>query len=315
MDANRALPSQEPRLDASANPLQLRGCMLIAAATLFWALSGIVAKFLFATRTFDPLVLVELRMLGSFVVLAVLLAIRAPSALRINPRHLGFFLVYGSAGMAMVQLSYFTAIREGSVSTAIFLQYLAPVLTAVYTVACLKIRPPAGLAGNLALAVAGSALLLAGGKDGLSTTPLGVAAGLSSAGFMSFYAVYGARGVGLCHPFTVLLYALAVGTLTLCPFFAPWRALSLGWTAADWLSVLYMAVFGTLIPFSLFLSGLRYVTPVQATLTAMLEPVLATFGSWLLLRESLGLVQVAGGGLIVAAVVRLQLARARGKAG
>ncbi len=289
--------------------------MLIAAATLFWAPPRDRGQFLFATRTFDPLVLVELRMLRSFVVLlSCSRSARSPlyGSTRATP---SFFLVYGSAGMAMVQLSYFTAIREGSVSTAIFLQYLAPVLTAVYTVACLKIRPPAGLAGNLALAVAGSALLLAGGKDGLSTTPLGVAAGLSSAGFMSFYAVYGARGVGLCHPFTVLLYALAVGTLTLCPFFAPWRALSLGWTAADWLSVLYMAVFGTLIPFSLFLSGLRYVTPVQATLTAMLEPVLATFGSWLLLRESLGLVQVAGGGLIVAAVVRLQLARARGKAG
>ncbi len=289
----------------------LRGSLLIAGATLFWALAGVLAKFLFARRTLDPLVMVELRMLLSFVILGFLLAARDPPALRIAPRHFGFFVVYGSAGMAMVQLSYFTAVREGNVSTAIFLQYLAPVLTAVYTVVCAKSRPPAGLTANLALAVAGSTLLLVGGKGGLSTTPFGVAAGLASAGFMSFYAIYGAKGVGLYRPYTVLLYSLAVGALTLCPFFPPWQVAELGWGAADWLFILYMAVFGTLVPFTMFLSGLRFVTPVQATLTAMLEPVLATFGAWLLLGESLGPLQAAGGALITAAVARLQISRGR----
>lgn len=298
-------------MDDTQTQPQMRGYLLIAGATLFWALSGVLAKFLFASRSIDPLILVELRMLGSFVILAVVLAVRAPAALRIQRRHIGFFLVYGSVGMAMVQFSYFTAIREGNVSTAIFLQYTAPVMTTLYTVMWLKVRPPAGLATNLALAIAGSTLLLLGGGGGLSTTPLGVIAGLSSAGFMSFYAIYGAKGVGMYSPHTVLLYALAVGTLTLSPFFAPWRVFSLGWGLSDWLFILYMAVFGTLIPFALFLSGLRHVTAVQATLTAMLEPVLATFGAWLVLRESLGFLQVMGGVLIVAAVARLQLSRAQ----
>lgn len=290
----------------------MRGCGFIALAATFWALSGILAKHLFASRTIDPVILVEFRMLIAFVILFVLLAAFAPASLRIQTRDLPFFLVYGSLGMALVQLTYFTAIREGNVSTAIFLQYLAPLLTAIYTVVWLRKPPPAGLARNLALALCGSALLLLGGGAGLATTttPLGVAAGLASAVLLSFYAIFGARGVGMYSSHTVLFYALAVGTVTLWPLFQPWRVAALGWVAVDWLFVLYMAVFGTLVPFALFLAGLRYVSPVQATLTAMLEPVLATVGAWLLLGESLGILQVAGCVLIAVAVASLQLSRA-----
>jgi drug/metabolite transporter (DMT)-like permease len=290
---------------------RLRGCGLIALAALFWALSGIVAKHLFTTRTIAPLVLVEFRMLIAFGILLLLLAALAPSTLRIRLRDLPFFLVYGSLGMAMVQLTYFTAIREGSVSTAIFLQYLAPLLTATYSVVWLRQPAPAGLGRHLALALGGSAMLLLG-AGGLTTTPLGVLAGLASAGLLSFYAVYGARGVGMYSSHTVLLYALAVGTVSLWPLFTPWQVASLGWGATDWLFAIYMAVFGTLVPFTLFLAGLRYVTPVQATLTAMLEPVLATVGAWLILGEALSPWQIAGCCLIAVAVARLQLTRQAG---
>jgi len=286
----------------------IRGYALIAAACLFWALSGVLAKFLFSSRPLNPLLLVQFRLLTSFLILAAVLAARSPGDLIIRRRDVGFFLVYGSVGMAMVQLSYFTAIREGTVSTAIFLQYLAPAITAAYAVLWVRQKAPPGLVINLGLAMGGSALLLLGG-GGLSTTPLGVLAGVSSAAFMSFYAIYGSKGVAMYSPPTVLVYALGVGAVFLLPLAKPWQVLALGWGPADWLFVLYMAVLGTLVPFSLFLSGLKQVEPVQATLTAMLEPVLATTGAWLLLGESLLPLQAAGGLLILTAVGRLQLSR------
>jgi drug/metabolite transporter (DMT)-like permease len=288
-----------------------------------------LAKFLFASRQLNPLMLVEYRMLLSIVILGALMAWRARDEMRIRPADWRFFLLYGSVGMAMVQLSYFTAIREGSVATAIFLQYLAPGLTAAYSVLWLRLPPPAGLGVNLALALAGSGLLLLGGASrGLATTPLGMLAGISSAGFLSFYAIYGARAVAKYSPRTVLLYALGVGALCLMPLARPWQVLGIGgaagaaagslaggaaagaiWVAADWWFALYMAVFGTLVPFSLFLEGLRTVEPVQAVLVSMLEPVLATLGAWLFLAERLSLLQLGGGALILAAIGRLQLGR------
>ncbi|MDP2871654.1 MAG: EamA family transporter [Bacillota bacterium] len=296
---------------------ETRGYLLIAGATVFWALSGTLAKFLFSNRPIAPLVLVEFRLLGSFVLLALVLAIFDPSELELLRVRLlrradaAYFLTYGTVGMAMVQLSYFLAISEGSVATAIFLQYLAPVFTALYVGLARRGLPEKGVVSSLLLALCGSGLLLLGGGAGLTTSRLGLLAGLASAGFMSFYTVYGARGVQRYGPRTLLLGALGVGGLALVPFFPPWRVLDLGWTAADWLFLLYLAVFGTLIPFMMFLAGLRTVAPVQATLTAMLEPVLATTFAWVLLGESLRPPQLAGGALIIAAVAHLQVSRAR----
>jgi len=326
--AGTALSGRQGRLDAeyaevmrttikSTNPSphlsEARGYLLIALAALFWALSGIVAKFLFSSRPITPLLLVQFRLLSAFVILLVLMAAAAPNELRTRRVDLPFFLIYGSLGMGMVQLTYFTAISEGSVSTAIFLQYLAPLFTALYTVVLLRQRPPAGLAVNLALATAGSGLLLLGGTEGMATSSLGLIAGIGAAVFLSFYTVYGARGVGIYPARTVLLYTLGVGSLFLVPLARPWVAIQLGWGVADWLFLAYMGVFGTLIPFGLFLTGLRRVAPVQATLTAMLEPVLATAGAWLLLGEALTWLQASGGVLIVLAIARLQISRQRQK--
>jgi drug/metabolite transporter (DMT)-like permease len=61
----------------------------------------------------------------------------------------------------------------------------------------------------------------------------------------------------------------------------------------------------------MFLAGLRTVAPVQATLTAMLEPVLATAFAWVLLGEALRFPQLIGGVLIITAVASLQVSRAR----
>lgn len=296
----------------------MRGYLLIAGATVFWALSGTLARFLFVHRPVPPLVLVEFRLLGGFVLLAAVLAVFSPSELRLRQR-LGradarYFLIYGTAGMAAVQVSYFVAISEGSVATAIFLQYLAPVLTAVYVGLVRRARLEGSVVSSLALALCGSGLLLLGGGAGPATSRLGLLAGVASAAGLSFYTIYGAHGVRLYGPRTLLLGALGVGGVSLTPLFPPWRVVELGWSPGDWLYILYMAVFGTLIPFLMFLAGLRSVPPVQATLTAMLEPVLATGFAWALLGESLRLPQVAGGALIIAAVASLQVSGARAQA-
>jgi drug/metabolite transporter (DMT)-like permease len=163
---------------------EMRGYLLIAGATVFWALSGTLAKFMFNNRPIAPLVLVEFRLLGSFVILAALLAAFSPAELRsglrlaLRPADARYFLIYGTAGMAMVQLSYFLAISQGSVATAIFLQYLAPVLTAIY-IGSLRRKPlDRTVKSSLALAVCGSGLLLLGGGAGPATSPLGLFAGL-----------------------------------------------------------------------------------------------------------------------------------------
>jgi len=292
---------------------QLRGYLLISGATLFWAVSGTLAKSLFKSRPIEPVMLVEFRMIFACLLMGLLLAVSNPPELRIRRADLPFLAVYGSLGMAMVQVTYFVAVSEGTVSTAIFLQYLAPLVTAGYETAAGRKLPSKALLTSLALATCGSATLLLSGSGGLSTSRLGLVAGLASAGFMSFYTVYGARAVARYSPRTVLLWITGIAALALAPVARPWQAAGLGLTVTDWVLLLYLGTFGTLVPFAMFLAGLKYVRPVPATLTAMLEPVLATVIAWIFLAETLSALQLAGAGLIIGAVANLQLRRPRGR--
>ena len=70
-----------------------------------------------------------------------------------------------------------------------------------------------------------------------------------------------------------------------------------------------MIVLGTIAPFFLLVSALRHVSATTAGIVAMLEPVVGALVGWLWLKESLDGVQLAGAGIVLAAVGLAQSAR------
>src|SRR5579859_6088936 len=110
-----------------------RGYLLSIAAACMWGLSGTLAKSLF-NAAFDPLDLVVIRLTLSALLLLVTLALVSRQRLRIGAASLWPLVVLGVAGMATNQAAYFYAISATSVAVAIFLQYLAPALVALYGV-------------------------------------------------------------------------------------------------------------------------------------------------------------------------------------
>ena len=68
---------------------------------------------------------------------------------------------------------------------------------------------------------------------------------------------------------------------------------------------------GTVLPFGLFFVGVNYVRSTRASITATLEPISAGLFAYLFIGESLQPLQMAGGAMVVAAIVVLQLKRER----
>lgn len=282
-----------------------QGYLAVAAAAALWGLSGTLAKFMFQLAV-APALLVNFRMTLAFLLLAAAFLLFRRDLLRVPAGLWGGIAVWSLAGMVPVQFFYMYAIRETNVATAIFLQYLAPVLTALYTRA-VEGRPlGAGLAAALMAAVAGSALLVFGGGSGLRLSLPGLAAGLAACCFFSFYTIYGGRLVGRINSWTLLLWALGIGGLFWNLVLPPWVTLPRVQAPLLWAFFAYIAVFATIVPFGLFLWGLRHVAPTPAGLTAMLEPVVGAAAAWLALGEALAPAQVAGGALILAAVAAVQ---------
>src|SRR3989475_5919509 len=100
----------------------------MAAATL-WGISGVVAKVLF-NRRIEPWTLVEIRLTASFLTLLVILTLRG-HPLRVPRDLLGRLVLLGLA-MTSAQFTYYLTISLTGVSTALFLQYTAPVFVALY---------------------------------------------------------------------------------------------------------------------------------------------------------------------------------------
>ncbi len=262
----------------------------MALAALLWGLGGALAgRFM---REIPPEALIPLRFLLSFLLLLPLV-LRRPPRPEERPRLLRVGLALSGA-----QAFYYLAIHTTTVATGIFLQYLAPALLTLYALLRGEKLPLRALLG-VALALLGAYVLVVGGK-GLSGSPLGVAFGLLSA--LSF-ALYAAFSHGLKTPPLVSLgVATGVGSLLSLPFLLYNLEKALALTPGQWGAVAYLVVFGTVVPFGLFLLGVRTLPARTATLVAMLEPLSGALFAWPLAGEPLRPEAFLGGAMILLGV-------------
>ncbi|HYQ61466.1 MAG TPA: DMT family transporter, partial [Desulfatiglandales bacterium] len=102
-------------------------------------------------------------------------------------------------------------------------------------------------------------------------------------------------------------YALAFSALTWHVAYPPFTYLRAGYTLAQWGWIFYIAIVGTIIPFGLFFAGINYIRSTRASITATLEPIFAGVLAFILLGETLLLLQIVGGCMVILAIVLLQL--------
>jgi drug/metabolite transporter (DMT)-like permease len=300
---------------ARARNPRLGYLMALAAATL-WGANGTVSKVVLVDGL-SSLQLAEVRSAGAFVGLALL----ARGTLRVGRRELPSLVLFGVGGLAFVQLFYFLAIRRLEIGIALLIEYLAPLLVALFARFVLEEDVRRRVWVALALALAGLALIV-DVAHGVTLDGLGVGAALAGSVSYAAYVLIADRAVG--DRDTVSLLCLGFGFATL--FWAlvvPWwrfpfhlfvDRISLlgrleGWHVHGWLLVAFIVVLGTIVPFVLLVGALRHLSATRVAIAAMAEPVVATVVAWAWLGEALGPAQLAGGGIVLAAILLAQTAR------
>ena len=254
--------------------------------------------------------LVQIRVTLSTVLLCAVFGLCARALLRIRIKDLGYFLLLGGVSMAGVQVTYFYAISKIQVAAAILLQYMAPILVALFSICFWKERLTVSTLAALLLAFGGSYLVVGGyNLRLLQMNRLGIMGGLGAAVCFAGYTLLGERGMHRYRPWTVLFYALAFSALTWHILYPPFHYMVAGFSLAQWGWILYIAVVGTVVPFGLFFVGINYIRSTRASITATLEPISAAFMAFFLLGESMELLQILGGGLVIGAIVLLQVHR------
>src|SRR5216683_1691761 len=106
--------------------------MVLVAGVLF-GLNGAVSKVAL-TSGMSALRLTEARSAGAFIGLTIFALVLRPGSLRLGPGEWWRLAIFGVVGVAFVQLFYFLAIDRLPIGIALLIQYLGPLLVAIWAV-------------------------------------------------------------------------------------------------------------------------------------------------------------------------------------
>jgi drug/metabolite transporter, DME family len=287
----------------------LKGYLFIIGAACFWGAAATLAKFLL-NKQMDPLLLVQARVSFSFVVLLVVLAIVSPGSLHIKLADFGYFTLLGVVGLAGANITYYVTIRESSVATAITIQYTAPLFVMAYEILRQEEEFTTAKLIAAVLALAGCILVVTGFDFSvIHISTLGLLTGFGSIITFSILTVVTRHLLVRYSMWTVTFYSIAFASVFWLLVNAP-RTAQIGNVSFDsWTALFVLAMVSVLIPNLLFAAGLRSVVPSRAVITSTLEPVVAIATAAVFVGEKIGGAQIVGAGLVIGAIILLQLRR------
>ena len=209
--------------------------------------------------------------------------------------------------MLGVQFTYFTAIAASNAAIATLLQYLAPIIVIIFYIIRLKQKIKLSEIGALFLALTGTFLLLTNGNT--KTLTISHAAlfwGVSSAFALAFYTVYVKKL--LKWPSSIIIgWSMIIGGIILAFFVPDWNVLEEFKKTDVILSMIFIIILGTLVPFYFFIESLRYINPKEASLLSCSEPLASLIAAILWLHTEFGFYQFVGAFLIIVMILLLSL--------
>ena len=227
--------------------------------------------------------------------------------LRALPRRVVLIaLALGAVGYSMQSGFYFAAIDRVEVSLVALILYTYP---AFVTVAALLLgRAAPSLRTIAALAVASVGLVLVLLTAGTGAFDLaGALLALAASVTYTTYILISDRIVGAVDPFVLAALVLTGATASFAVTGVASGSIDLALSAEAWLWLVLMALVSTVVAVSAFFAGLRRVGPSEAAILSTFEPVVTVALAYAVLGERLTAAQLAGGALVLAAVVLLQL--------
>jgi drug/metabolite transporter (DMT)-like permease len=231
---------------------------------------------------------------------------RVGSLRSLTARDAGLALALGAIGYGAQAGGYFAALERLDASLLSLLVYTFPVMVTVTAIALGREPASPRTAGALVLASAGLVLVLAGAAAG-ALDAVGSALGLGAAVVYSAYILI-SQGVA------ERMGPLALGTLVCTGAAATLTLTGLaggdldpgGVSATGFLWLAGLALVSTVGAIALFFAGLRRVGPAAASILSTLEPIVTVALAFAIFGESLGPAQLAGGALVLLAVLAVR---------
>ena len=290
--------------------IYVKGILLALLAGILWGITGPLGQFLFDEKTITPEWLVTCRLIVSgTVILLGMFVKRRWEIFTIwkDKKDAVHMVIYSVAGMMAVQYSFFVAVEASNGGNATVLQYTNPVMIILYLALFQKVRPKSKEVVAVLLALAGIFLLSTNGNlHTLVITPRGLFMGLLCAVFTCFYSMLPRRLMEKYDEVMVCGWSMFIGGIVLAIWKNPWK-IGAGADYQVWGLFGMLVLFGTVIPFIASLKAIMLSGPMYANVLASIEPVVASFLTFLFLGTTFGGFEILGFGCIILTIVMLSL--------
>ncbi|MGH2822671.1 MAG: DMT family transporter [Thermoleophilaceae bacterium] len=284
------------------------GALLCLASAAAFGAMGIFGKLAYDEgATVGTLLAIRFALAAALLWLFVVCSGGARILRALSRRDVGIALALGAVGYGAQAGGYFAALERLDASLLSMLVYTFPVMVTVTAVALGRESASRRTAVALALASTGLVLVLVGAAAG-ALDALGTVLGLGAAVVYSAYILISEGVAARVAPLALstLVCTGAATTLTLAGLAGgdlnPGSVTAAGFA---WLSGL--AVVSTVGAIALFFAGLRRVGPSAAAILSTLEPVVTVGLAFVVFGESLGPAQLAGGALVLMAVLAVRI--------
>jgi len=296
----------------------LLGYLLLLIGVSLFAFNASVAKLVMQAALGAP-ELTAIRITGAFLVLLPIAYFRARPYLKVSRKEIPKFIGFGVLGLTMTQFLYFAALERIEVGLAIIIEYLSPIIVALYLRFWRKqfISPRVWL--SIVLALFGLSLIT-DIWSGFDVDILGFSFAFGAAIAVSIYFLGGEVLVRQRGSIALTTLAMGVGAgfwLIFSPFWLwSWELFAntieisqVGIELPIYSLLIWVAVMGAVAPFWLVFTAMKYIDAKKAAILGLLEPVIASLVAFILLGEILSTIQLIGGAIVLIGVTLAETAR------
>ncbi len=289
--------------------MKLRGMLLASLASSLWAISGISGEILFKKYNFSSDWLVSVRTLISGILLFVIVIfIEKKSVLKPlkNKKDFIGIILFGTAGMYLVQYTYFKTIELSNVSFSTILQFTAPFFIFIYESIKNKKIPAFSTLILLFMTILGVVFIATKGKiSSLSVSPEALLLGLISAIMIAFYSIYPKKLLKKYGSITVVGWGMIVGSVISNIVHPIWKIQG-NVNTESIIQVTVVVILGTSVAYLIYIASLNYISSSLAGILTAFEPVLAAILSVIIFRLKFSFVELIGFILVFVSIFILE---------